>query len=148
MMIWATVAEVREYLRDGGIPAGTTDEQVQHTINKAVRALTTKVTWWPVLDDADEHVEDAEQRAHVIAAVAETVRARYAARALETAVGGAGLVELLAGGGAVTASKLSVSGGSRATGKARIGVGAGTVPPEAVEALLAAGMVGGSVASC
>lgn len=147
MMIWATVAEVRNYLDDGDIPTGTQDEQVQHAINKAVRSLTTRVLWWPELDDADEHVVDAEQRGHVVAAVAETVRARYAARALETAVGGAGLVELLAGGGSITASKLTVSGGSRGTGGARIGTGADTVPPEAVEALLAAGMVGGSVAS-
>lgn len=147
-MIWATVGEVRAYLDGGEIPAGTSDEQVQHAINKAVRSLATRVVWWPVLDDADEHVEDADQRAHVVAAVAETVKARYAARALETAVGGAGLVELLAGGGSVTASKLSVSGGSRGAGGARIGAGAGTVPPEALEALLAAGMIGGSVASC
>ncbi|GAB2964473.1 hypothetical protein [Saccharothrix stipae] len=148
MMIWATVGEVRDYLDDGDIPTGTEDAAVQRAIDKAVRSLTTRVVWWPVLDDADEHVEDAEQRAHVVAAVAETVKARYAARALETAVGGAGLVELLAGGGSVTASKLSVSGGTRGTGAARIGAGAGTVPPEAVEALLAAGMIGGSVASC
>jgi hypothetical protein len=147
-MIWATVAEVREYLADGGIPAGTTDEQVQRAIDRAVRSLTTRVVWWPVLDDADERAEDEQQRADIIAAVGETVRARYAAAALETTVGGAGLVELLAAGGSVTAGKLSVSGGSRGAGAARIGAGADTVPPEALEALLAAGMVGGSVASC
>lgn len=144
-MIWATVAEVRDYLRTGDIPTGESDELVQREIDKAVRSLTTKVVWWPELDDADEHVADVEQRAHVVAAVAETVKARYESRALETAVGGAGLVRLLDRGGSITAGKLAVSGGSRSGGSAP--VREDTVPPAAVEALLAAGMVGGSAPS-
>lgn len=146
-MIWATVAEVRAYLADGGIPAGTSDEQVQRTLDRAVRSLTTRVMWWPELDDDDERAADADVRGHLVAAVAETVRARYEQRALTDAVGGAGLVEVIAAGGSITAGKLSVSGGTRGTGSARIGAGADTVPPEAAEALLAAGVVGGSVPS-
>jgi hypothetical protein len=145
-MIWATVADVRAY-PDSGIPAATSDDQVQAAINRAVRSLAVRVVWWPVLDEDTDRAEDEETRGHIVAAVAETMRARYEAQALTTAVGGAGLVELLAAGGSVTAGKLSVSGGSRGSGAARVGAGAGTVPAEAVEALLAAGMIGGSVAS-
>lgn len=148
-MIWATVAEVRAYLDDGDIPTGTSDEQVQRAIDKAVRSLTTRVVWWPVLDDADEHVVDAAKRADVVAAVAETVKARYASRTLADQVGGTGVVELLAGGGSITAGKLAVSGGSRGSGGsgARIGSAADSVPSAAIDALLAAGMVGGSAPS-
>lgn len=143
-MIWATVADVRGYLRQDEIPAGEDDQQVQREVDRAVRSLVTRVLWWPELDD-DERVLDTARRADVVAAVAETVRASYERRTLEASVGGAGLARLLDRGGSVTAGKLSVSGGSRSGGSAPARESA--VPDEALDALLAAGLTGGSVAS-
>lgn len=144
-MIWATPGEVRAYLEDGDIPETTTDEQLQATIDRCVRTLTTKVIRWPVLDEETDRAADEEQRGHIVAAVAETVKARYEAKTLESQLGGTGLTEVIAAGGSVTAGKLSVSGGSKSggSGGAKIGQSANRLPIEAVEALLAADLVGG-----
>jgi hypothetical protein len=149
MMIWATVAEVRNYLEPGDIPTGVDDAAVQRRIDRASRTLAAKVIRWPILDDTAERAENEAQRGHIVAAVAECVKAHYEAEALEESVGGSGMVEVIAGGGSITAGKLSVSGGSRGSGGsgARIGRAADRVPIEAYEALQLAELIGGSVAS-
>ncbi|GLZ34893.1 hypothetical protein Lesp02_70800 [Lentzea sp. NBRC 105346] len=144
-MIWATVAEVRDYLQDDDvIPTSTQDEAVQRMIDRVSRTLGSKVIRWPVLDSETDRASDEEQRKHIIAAIAETVKARYEAVALEQALGGAGNVEVIAGGGSITAGKLSVSGGSRSGSGAKIGKSADRVPIEAYEAMQDADLIGGS----
>lgn len=148
-MIWATPGEVRAYLEEDDIPELVTDEQLLAVIEQCARTLTTKVIRWPVLDEETDRAEDAEQREHIVAAVAETVKARYQAKKLEQQLGGTGLVEVIAAGGSVTAGKLSVSGGSKSggSGGAKIGQSADRLPVEAREALLAANLIGGSAPS-
>ncbi|SER95163.1 hypothetical protein SAMN05216188_11849 [Lentzea xinjiangensis] len=148
-MIWATVAEVRGYLDAGDIPAGTEDSAVQRMIDRCARTLGAKVLRWPVLDEETDRAADEEQRGHIVAAVAETVKARFEAQQLAQQLGGEGLTEVIAAGGSVTAGKLSVSGGSKSggSGGAKIGRSADRVPVEAIEALLAANLLGGGVPS-
>lgn len=153
-MIWATPAEVRTWWTDQQAALAvtwpalpTTDPPVQMLIDTASRTLGAKVIRWPVLND-QERADDEQQRAHLIAAVGETIQARREATATETALGGSGAAAIIAAGGTITASKLTVSGGSRTGGSgARIGENATTVPIAAYDALQAAGLIGGSVAS-
>jgi hypothetical protein len=142
-MIWATVGEVRNYLDDSEIPEGVSDEQLQAMIDRCARTLTTKVIRWPVLDEGTQRAEDVEQRGHIVAAVAECVKARYAAKTLAQQLGGDAVVELIAAGGSVKAQSLAVAGGSSNTRGAKIGQAADRVPIEAIEALLAANLIGG-----
>lgn len=148
-MIWATVAEVRDYLDAEDIPATVNDAALQRRIDKTSRTLGAKVVWWPVLDDDTDRAADEEQRNHIIAATAETVKAYYEAKALEDSLGGSGMVEVIAAGGSVTAGKLSVSGGSKSGGGSGVNIGkaADPVPAEAYDALRLAELIGGSVAS-
>lgn len=148
-MIWATVAEVKDYLQDDDVLSGVQDAALQRTIDRVSRTLGAKVIRWPILDEATDRAEDEEQRGHIVAAVAETVKASYEAKKLELSLGGEGLVEVIAGGGTVSAGKLSVSGGSKSGGGsgARIGKSADPVPVEAYDALRLAELIGGSVAS-
>lgn len=143
-MIWATVAEVRDHLN---LPADVTDTEVQRLIDTASRTLETKIIRWPVLNDT-ERAEDEQQRAHLVAAVAETIRARRDNDAAVAQLGGSGVAAVIAAGGTITASKLTVSGGSRRGGSGvAVGASAPRVPIEAYEALQAAGLIGGSVPS-
>ncbi len=148
-MIWATVSEVRGYLEPGDIPTGADDAAVQRTIDKVSRTLGAKVIRTPILDEETDRAADEEQREHIVAAVGETVKAHYEAEALKQSLGGSGMVEVIAGGGSVTAGKLSVSGGSKGSGGsgARLGSSRDRVPIEAYEALQLAELIGGSVAS-
>lgn len=146
-MIWATVAEVRNYLDDDDIPAGTEDAAVQKMIDRCVRTLDSKVIRLPVLDEDTDRAAEEAQRGHIVAAVAETVRARYAARALEQQLGGAEMVEIIAAGGSIKAQSLAIAGGSSSSRGAKVGQAADRLPIEAVEALLAANLIGGGVAT-
>lgn len=140
-MIWATVQEVRDELGADLPPASDLpDSAVQRLIDRSVRTLTGSVIRWPILDE-DDRPEDEEQRGHVVAAVAETVRAIRESAAFAKSLNGAGVV--LAAGGSISASKLAVGGGRG------VRISSGTVPftSEAYDALLAAGMVGGPVAT-
>lgn len=140
-MVWATATEVREYLGDR-LPNTVTDDQLDTLITKAVRSLAPKTLRLPPLDDQDRPA-DTDVREHVVAAVGEVVDARRETTAQQDALGGAG--DVLASGGSITAGSLTVSGappsssGKNGYGRDRL------LPIEAVEALQAAHMVGGSV---
>ncbi|WP_285610551.1 hypothetical protein [Actinokineospora globicatena] len=144
-MIWATVAEVRTYLSDTTLLAGVDDAAVGRHVDRAVRSLVPLVLRWPELDEETDRPAEEDARASVVAAVAETIRVRREADQATVALGGPGAVEVIAAGGGISAGTLTVSGGSRTGGGARIGQRAQAVPIAAVDALLAAGMVGGSV---
>lgn len=148
MMIWATVSEVRAYLESEDIPASVNDVALQRRIDKTSRTLEAKVIRTPILDETDRAADEA-QRGHIIAAVGECVKAHYEEEALKASLGGAGNVEIIAGGGGIVAGKLAVSGGSKSGGGsgARIGKSADRVPIEAYEALQLAELIGGGVAS-
>ncbi|ACU35587.1 hypothetical protein [Actinosynnema mirum] len=146
-MIWATTPEVRAYA-GADLPSSVGDAEVQRGIDRAVRSLEASVLRWPLLDDA-ERPADARVRADVVAAVAETLLARRKADAVAADLGGAGATAVIAAGGTVSAGKLTVSGSRNGGSGAGVAIGdAGRRPPvEAWEALAAAGMIGGSVAS-
>ncbi len=146
-MIWATTDDVRTYLRTS-LPDTVLDEDLARDIERAARTLDAKVIRWPVLDENTGRALDVGQRGHIVAAVSEVIRARRKAEALEEALGGDGIVEIIAAGGSIKAQSLSVSGGSKSGGGggALIGKAANRLPAEAVEALQAAGLIGGSVA--
>lgn len=154
-MIWATVQEIRDWWGNQQVALGvtwpelpTSDAAVQMLVDSASRTLGAKIVRWPVLDD-DERAEDELQRAHLVVAVGEVIRARREAAEVETSLGGAGAAAVIAGGGSITASKLTVSGGSKGSGSGGAAVGhrAIRVPLAAIDALEAAGLIGGSVAS-
>jgi len=153
-MIWATVLEVRHWWAEQQDALGVTwaalpqaDGPVQMLIDSASRTLGAKIVRWPVLDD-DERAEDLEQRGHLVVAVGEVIRARREAAAAVDSLGGVGAAAVIAGGGSITAGKLSVSGGGKqGSGGSRVGEAAITVPIAAYDALQAAGLIGGSVAS-
>lgn len=139
-MIWATPADIRAYLDD---PEG--DEAVlQREIDAAVRTLGPKTLRLPLVDDTDR-VLDAEQRGHVVAAVGELIRARRARAAKQAATGG--LLDIVEQGGSIASATLKVDGGARAGGSGvRDPYANDRVLPSAVlDAMLAAGLVGGSV---
>jgi hypothetical protein len=155
-MIWATVAEVRQWWTDQQDALGVawpalplTDPPVQMLVDSASRTLGAKIVRWPVLDEDTERAEDEAQRGHLVVAVGEVIRARREAAAAVDALGGGGAAAVIAGGGSITASKLSVSGGSKqgGGGGVRVGESALQVPIAAYDALMAAGLIGGSVAS-
>jgi hypothetical protein len=145
MMIWATVAEIRTY-RNAAVAAdpGATwpelaaaDAAVQTLIESAARRLAGMVIRWPVLDDEDR-AEDTVQRGHLVAAVAETIRGRLRASATDAALGG--MSALIAAGGKIKADNLEITGAAGAVvGETR------TIPVDALDALAAAGLIGGSV---
>lgn len=140
-MIWATTAEVREYLGDE-LPADYPEDKLTRDIEKAVRSMVPKVLRWPV-ENEDERAEDEDTRVEVIAAVAELIKYRREQAATAAALPPAS-AEVLAAGGSITAGKVSVSGGRGA----KVGrYAANTLPCETVDALLNAGMIGGSVAT-
>jgi hypothetical protein len=153
-MIWATVTEVRAWWENQQTALGVTwtdlpssDPAVQILIDSAARTLGTRVIRWPVLDDAGERAVDAVQRGHIVVAVGEVIRARREAVEVTAALGGAGAAAVIAGGGSITASKLSVSGSKQSGGGVQVGESAVTVPLAAYDALSAANLIGGSVAS-
>lgn len=142
-MVWATVAEVRDYLGDR-LPAApdVPDTEVDKAITKAVRTLSPKVLRLPALDDTDRP-EDPAIKADVVAAVGEVIDAHRDRAASEKQLGGMlGIVER---GGRIKAGSLevdgTVSGGGGSGGYGREAL----LPIAAVEALQSAGMVGGSV---
>lgn len=153
-MIWATVDEVRDWWGDQQVALGVTwpdlpasDPAVQMLVDSASRTLGAKIVRWPVLDD-DDRAEDEAQRGHLVVAVGEVIRARREAAAAVGSLGGVGAAAVIAGGGSITAGKLSVSGGSKQSGGGvRVGESAVQVPIAAYDALSAAGLIGGSVAS-
>lgn len=144
-MIWATPGEVRTYLDDDEIPENTSDEKLQAMIDRCARTLGAKVIRWPVLDDDTDRAADEQQRKDIVAAVAEVVKARYAAKSLEQQLGGEAIVEVIASGGSIKAQSLAVAGGSSNSRGAKIGQAADRVPLPAIEALLAANLIGGGV---
>jgi hypothetical protein len=147
-MIWAEPQEVRNYLTDDpDLLAGLDDAAVQRQIDMAQRRLSTMVVWWPEMDEEIDRAADEAVRASIVAAVAEVVRARREADLAATALGGAAAVEVIAGGGSVEAGSLKVAGGSRGSGGARLGSRASALPQEAIDAMFAAGLMGGGVAS-
>ncbi|MDQ3577549.1 MAG: hypothetical protein M3443_08090 [Actinomycetota bacterium] len=122
------------------------DAEVQGHIDRAVRRLVTTIIRWPVVDDTTDRADDTDIQGHVIAAVGEVISARRQADLAAVEVGGNAAAEIIAAGGSVKAGSLAVSGSSNGSGGgARLGSRASVLPVEAVEALLAAGMVGGSV---
>ncbi|MBP2331226.1 hypothetical protein JOF56_011611 [Kibdelosporangium banguiense] len=140
-MIWATTAEVRDYLSDDDIlPADYDEATLQRDIDKAVRKMATQILRWPCLNE-DDRPDDEKVRKDVIAAVAELIKYRREQAAAAEALGGAGTAEILKAGGSISAGKTSVSGGKGA----KVGRYADTLPCDTVEALEAAGMIGGSV---
>ncbi|MEA5367716.1 hypothetical protein VA596_49855 [Amycolatopsis sp., V23-08] len=143
-LIWATTAEVRAY-PDSGIPADMTEPALELAITKAVRALERVIIRWPTVDSETGRAFDDGVRADMIAAVAETIKARRKAEAVEAGLGG--LAPILADGGSISTKTLSAStaGRSGSGGGARIGENATRVPLDAVDALQSAGLIGGSV---
>jgi hypothetical protein len=140
-MVWATVPEVREYLGDR-LPSTVSDGEVEKAITRAVRTLAPKVLRIPVLGDTDRP-EDDDIAAHVVAAVGEIIAAHRDRDAASTQLGGMlGIVEQ---GGRIKAGSLEVDGTVTGGGG---GYGRESVLPwPAVEALQAAGMVGGGVST-
>lgn len=153
-MIWATVAEVRDHFEAQTAAWGTDewpelpadDAAVQTMIDSAARAMTTKVIRWPILDDTDR-AEDEDQRAHLVVAVCEVIRDRLRANAVATAVGGQVAVDVVAAGGRIKAGNLEVQGGNRGAGSGSWTARRARLPIEAIEALAAANLIGGGVAT-
>ncbi|MFJ8815424.1 hypothetical protein [Amycolatopsis thermoflava] len=149
-MIWATLSEVREYL-GSDLPDQYPDSSLQRDIEKAVRTLAAKVIRQPALDD-DDRPEDPEVRANVVAAVAEQIRHRRKldsdAAALDGALGG--MADILRAGGSISTKTLSASGASRSgtSGASQRAIEVeNRLSLDTIEALVAAGMLGGSVAA-
>lgn len=152
-MIWATVAEVREWWADQQTayavtwsPLPVEDTGVQTLIDSATRTLDRKAIRYPLLDEATDRAVDEKVRANVMAAVAETIAAGRKTKAEAAALDASlpGMADIVRAGGSVTAGSLSVTGARTASGNATAST-AGRVPIEAYEALAAAGMIGGSV---
>lgn len=147
-LIWATVQDVRDYLGDD-LPAApeVSDAVVQRHIDKITRALEATIIRWPEIDDTTERAADEAVRGHMVAAVAETVARRREDEQLDAALGG--MSPILEAGGSVSTGKLTVSTVGRAGGSrgAAVGDRAVRLPIDAVEALSAAGLIGGGVAS-
>lgn len=147
-LIWATVQEVRDYLADE-LPSADDypDAAVQRDIDKVVRTLERMIIRWPALDEQGVRATDQAVRGHMVAAVAETIKRRRVDKAFEDSLGG--LAPVLAAGGTISTGKLSAStvGRSGTQPGAAIGDGAVRLPMDAIEALAAAGLIGGGVAS-
>jgi hypothetical protein len=143
-LIWATTVEIRAY-PDSGIPDDMNEATLEQLIAKAVRALERVIIRWPTVDSDAGRAFDAGVRADMIAAVAETIKARRKAEAMEDGLGG--LAPILADGGSISTKTLSASttGRSGGGGGARIGENATRVPLDAIDALQSAGLIGGSV---
>lgn len=133
--MWATAAEVTSYLE--------LDEPVaQHDIDKAVRTLEPKCLRMPLVGD-DERALDETIRSHLIAAVAELIGHRRATAARDASLGGH--ADLIDRGGSIDAGTLKVSGSANRNGT---GYDRAAILPAAVfDALLCAGVIGGSVPS-
>lgn len=148
-MVWATVAEVRQYWQDAQAAAPGerwpalpgTDSAVTMGIRRAATALALRVLWWPELDE-DERAADAEVRALLVEAVALTMRARLLAPARLAELGGDAAAAVLAAGGRIKADSLEVE--TRGAGVRPDEAGP---PRDALTALQAAGLTGGAVAS-
>jgi hypothetical protein len=142
-LIWATATEVRAY-PDSGIPADMAEFALDQLITKAVRAIERVIIRWPTVDSDTGRAFGEDVRADMIAAVAETIKARRKAEAVEDGLGG--LAPILADGGSISTKTLSASttGRSGSGGGARIGENATRVPLDALDALVSAGLVGGS----
>lgn len=141
-MIWATTAEVRDYLDEEDLPADYPEDKLQRDIDKAVRTLVPKVLRWPIVDDDTDRPAEEGTRNEVIAAVAELIKYRREQLAAAAALGGAGTAEVLAAGGSISAGKTSVSGGRGA----KVGrYSSNRLPCETLDALLNADMIGGGV---
>ncbi|AUI56780.1 hypothetical protein [Amycolatopsis sp. BJA-103] len=142
-LIWATPAEVRAY-PESGIPLDMPDDALGQKIDKAARAIERVIIRWPTVDVETGRAFDADVRAQMIAAVAETIKARRKAEAIEASLGG--LAPILAAGGSISTKTLSASTGTSSSGStgAPIGDRAPRVPLDAIDALQAAGLIGGS----
>ncbi|WP_439377489.1 hypothetical protein [Amycolatopsis lexingtonensis] len=143
-LIWATTAEIRAY-PDSGIPTDMNETALEQLIAKAVRALERVIIRWPTVDSETGRAFDAGVAADMITAVAETIKARRKADAVEASLGG--LAPILADGGSISTKTLSASttGRSGGGGGSRIGENATRVPLDAVDALVSAGLIGGSL---
>jgi hypothetical protein len=147
-MVWATTTEVRAAFAAGTEADGATewpalpeaDTAVNTLIVSASRALAVKVIRWPILDDTDRP-EDTEQRSHILHAVCEVIRDRRLAATAVAELGGQAAAGVIAGGGSVKAGNLEVRGGNSGGWLAD----RSRVPVDAVFALQAAGLIGGSV---
>ncbi|OZM73976.1 hypothetical protein CFN78_06725 [Amycolatopsis antarctica] len=141
-MIWATPAEVTAYL--DADPSVT-----QREVDKAVRTIEPKTVRRPRLDPDTLRAEDETVRGHLVAAVAELIAARRTRAAQDAALdqigGGAGA--LLAEGGSISTNTLTVAGPRTAGGNARSRDDDGRLPMAVIEALAAAYVIGGGVAS-
>lgn len=142
-LIWATPAEVRAY-PGSGIPLEMPEDVLGQYVDKAVRALEKVIIRWPTVDADTGRAFDAEVRADMIAAVAETIKARRENETVEDSLGG--LAPILAAGGSISTKTLSASTGTSSSGStgAPIGERATRVPLDALDALQAAGLIGGS----
>lgn len=137
-LIWATTAEVRAYL--GPELPNLPEADVERAITKAVNAIERIIVRWPTIDSETGRAFDAEVGKQMIAAVSETIKARRKAEAVEDGLGG--LAPILAAGGSISTKTLSAStAGGRG---AAIGENATRVPIDALDALVSAGLIGGS----
>lgn len=143
-LIWATTGEVSAYRATEVAADPNCDwpvlNAVEPLITRAARALTSQVWWWPPVDPVTDRAIDPAVRALLVVAVAETIRHRLVTTRDMAALGGVLPAAVLAAGGSVSAGSLSVSGGGRP-------LSTSGVPVVALEALTAAGVRGGSVAS-
>lgn len=142
-MIWATTAEIRNYLGED-LPPDFGEAALTRALDKAVASIERIIIRWPVLDDAEEHAANADVRKNMITAVAETIKARRDNDALTASLGP--LAPILVAGGSVATKTLSASTGgtSKSGGGAELGTKAPRVPLDAIDALSAAGLIGGS----
>ncbi|MDQ0377959.1 hypothetical protein [Amycolatopsis thermophila] len=150
-MIWATPDEVRTYLDVDQLPDGYPDDQLQRDIDRVTRLLAAKVVRFPALNEQDRP-EDPEVRAHVIAAVAEQIKHARKLAADRAALDGAlgGMADVLRAGGSISTKTLSASGASRSgsSGASQRAMDVeNRLSLDTIDALVAAGMLGGSVAA-
>lgn len=67
MAVYATVAEVRDYL-ESRLPGTVSDEQVQAWIDRATVAVDAVLTWAPYLDETGRPLDPDEARGLLVAA--------------------------------------------------------------------------------
>lgn len=143
-MIWATTTDVRDYLGER-LPADFGEIALGRYVTKAVNAIERIIVRWPLVDATTDRALDSDVREQLVAAVAETIAARRKNEAVEESLGG--LAPILAAGGSISTKTLSASTGTSSAGNtgAPLGDRAPRVPLDALEALQAAGLIGGSV---
>jgi hypothetical protein len=138
-MIWATVEDIRAELDNNP----DDDAAVQREIDRAVRTLDGIAIRYPRLN-TDQRADDTKTRADVVAAVAELIQSRRDRVKAKAATPGLEIVER---GGSIKSATLTVDAGARSSSSGSGADRDSLVPASAIEALQAAGMIGGSVAS-